>query len=80
MGLDLGVQRQHRRCAFGKTRIPEQVLGHQHVVQRAVDAFEKQAHVALVVFARHTRDSFKQAVCGPDVITGLTAEVGMPSR
>jgi hypothetical protein len=48
--LNLAVQRQHGRRAFGKTRIPKQVLGHQHVVQRAVDAFEEKAHVALVVF------------------------------
>ena len=50
MGFNLGIERQHRRCAFGKTRIPEQMLGHQKMVQRTVDAFEEQAHVALVVF------------------------------
>ena len=49
VGLDLGIEGQHRRRAFGKTRIPKQVLGHQHVVQRTVDAFEEQAHIALVV-------------------------------
>ena len=80
MGLDFSIEGQHRRRAFGKTRIPKQMLGHQHVVQRAVDAFEKQARVAPIVCIGHARDRFEQAVRDPDLVARLHVEVAVPSR
>ena len=52
------------------------VLGHQQMVERAVNALEEQAHVAAVIRFLHGTHRIKQARRGPRVVTRKLAEVG----
>ena len=62
--------------AFGQAHKPQMVLAHQQVVERAVDAFEEQAHVAPIRLFRKSPHGIEHARRGPHVVARELGEVG----